>query len=132
MFLDYHIQEGFLFENKKLCLPQGSMRLNIVKELHVGGLGGHFGMDKAAILVKERYFSPSINKEVRTFVEYYRFFQVGKGRSQNTWLYMTLTILERAWEDVNMAFALRLPRMERTHDSRIVFVDRFLEMTCFI
>ena len=40
----------------------------MVKELHSGGLGGDFGIDKTATLVKERYFWPSINKDVRNFL----------------------------------------------------------------
>ena len=58
IFFYYQIQEGFLFKNKQLCIPQGSVRLNLIKELHGGGLGGLFGMDKTATLVKERYFWP--------------------------------------------------------------------------
>ena len=43
--------------------------LNLVKELHIGGLGGHFGIDKVEMLMKGRYFWPNINKDVRKFVE---------------------------------------------------------------
>ena len=68
-YLEYHIQEGFLFKNHQLCIPQGSLRLNLVKELHNGGLGGHFGIDETTVLVKERYCWPSINMDVRKFVE---------------------------------------------------------------
>jgi hypothetical protein len=41
MFLDYHIQEGFLFKNQQLCIPQGSVRLNLIKELHGGVLSSY-------------------------------------------------------------------------------------------
>jgi hypothetical protein len=63
-YLDYHIQEGFLFKNQQLCIPISSIWLNLIKEFHSGGLGGHFGVDKTTTLVKERYFWPSINKHV--------------------------------------------------------------------
>jgi hypothetical protein len=62
-YLDFHIQEGFLFKNQSLCIPWSSLWLNLVRELHSGGLGGHFGIDKTTMLVKERYFWPSINKD---------------------------------------------------------------------
>jgi hypothetical protein len=45
-YLDFHIQEGFLFKNQSLCIPQSSLQLNLVREMHSGGLGGHFGIDK--------------------------------------------------------------------------------------
>jgi len=51
-YLDYHIQEYFLFKNQQLCIPISSIRLNIIKEFHNGGLGGNFGVDKTTNLVK--------------------------------------------------------------------------------
>ena len=58
--------------------------MNLIKELHSGGLGGHFGMNKTATLVKERYFWPKFNKDVQKFVEGCRIFQLAKGTSWNT------------------------------------------------
>jgi hypothetical protein len=34
LYLDFHIQEGFLFKNQSLCIPQSSLQLNLVRELH--------------------------------------------------------------------------------------------------
>lgn len=42
IFLNYHIQEGLLFKNQQLCIPQGLVRLNLIKEQHGGGLARHF------------------------------------------------------------------------------------------
>jgi hypothetical protein len=108
-FLDYHIQEGFLFKNQQLCIPHSSLQLNLIRELHNGGLGGHCGMEKTTTLVKEQYFWPNINKDVRKFVECCRVCQLAKGRSQNTGLYTPLSIPKRPWEDVSMDFILGLP-----------------------
>ena len=49
----FDIQEGFLFKNQSLCLPWSSLCLNLVKKLHSGGFGRHFGVEKATTLVKE-------------------------------------------------------------------------------
>ena len=43
---EYMIQEGFLFKGNQLCIPKCSMRDNLLKEKHSGGLAGHFGHDK--------------------------------------------------------------------------------------
>jgi hypothetical protein len=43
---EYMIQEGLLFMENQLCIPKFSMRDNILKENHSGGLAGHFGHDK--------------------------------------------------------------------------------------
>jgi hypothetical protein len=108
-YLDYHIQHGFLFKNQRLCIPRSSIRLNLIKELHSGGLGGHFGMDKTIALVNYMYFWPNFNKDVRNFVEGCRIFQLAKGKSQNTRLYTPLTVPKGPWEDVSMDFSLGFP-----------------------
>jgi hypothetical protein len=43
---EYVIQEGLLFKGNQLCIPKCSMRENLLKKKHSGGLAGHFGHDK--------------------------------------------------------------------------------------
>ena len=45
-WLDYNLQEGLLFRGGQLCIPDCSMRENIIREKHSGGLAGHFSIDK--------------------------------------------------------------------------------------
>jgi hypothetical protein len=45
-WIEYMIQEGLLFKGNRLCIPKFSMRDNLLKEKHIGGLAGHFGHDK--------------------------------------------------------------------------------------
>ena len=44
--LDFFLQEGLVFKRNQLFIPNLSMRENLIKEKHRGGLGGHFGADK--------------------------------------------------------------------------------------
>ena len=43
---EYLIQDGFLFKGGQLCIPRFSMRDNLLKEKHSGGLVRNFNHDK--------------------------------------------------------------------------------------
>ena len=52
----YFMQDGYLFKGKQLCIPIGSMRENIIRELHNSGLAMHFGKDKTLALIDDKYY----------------------------------------------------------------------------
>jgi hypothetical protein len=59
-WIDYMIQEGLLFRGNHLCIPKCSMRENLLKEKHSGGLAGHFGHDKTFVKLNKSYFWPGM------------------------------------------------------------------------
>jgi hypothetical protein len=131
-WLSYMIQEGLLFKDSKLCIPRCSMRENMIKEKHSGGLSGHFGQDKTFAQINAFYFWPGMQTDVKRFVERCIICQHAKGRSQNAGLYQPLPIPNKPWDSVSMDFVLGLPRTQRGNDSIYVVVDRFSKMTHFI
>ena len=121
-----------MFKDIQLCIPRGSMRLNLIKEKYSGGLARHFGIDKTLSFLKEKYYWPQMYKDVQKFVKSCGVCQVTKGVSQNTSLYTPITIPEKPWTDISMDFVLGLPKKVKGYDSIFVLVDRFSKMAHFI
>jgi hypothetical protein len=59
-WIEYLIQDGLLFKGFQLCIPKCSMRENMLKEKHSGGLAGHFGHEKTFAQLKCSYYWPGI------------------------------------------------------------------------
>jgi hypothetical protein len=69
-----------MFRGNQLCIPNCSMRENLLKEKHSGGLVGHFGHDKTFMKLNESYFWPGMRADVKRFVDRCRICQHSKGR----------------------------------------------------
>jgi hypothetical protein len=128
----YMIQEGLLFRGNQLCIPNCSMRENLLKEKHSGGLVGHSGHDKTFSKLRKSYFWIGMRSEVKRFVDRCRIFQHSKGRKQNVGFYQPLHIPERPWDAIRMDFVFGLPRTQIGCDSIFVVVDIFSKMAHFI
>jgi hypothetical protein len=129
---EYLVQDGLLFKGIQLCIPKCSMRDNLLKEKHIGGLARHFGPDKTFAQLSNSYYWSSMREEVKTFVNKCKICQYAKGRQQNTSLYQPLPILERLWDAISMDFVLGLPRTQKGSDSRFFVVEIFSKMAHFI
>ena len=101
---DYILQDGLLFKDNRLCIPQCSMRENLIQEKHNGGLARNFGIDKIVGQLSHFYFCPRMRSEVEKFVKRCRICQHAKGRSQNTGLYTPLHVPRRPWDSVWILF----------------------------
>jgi hypothetical protein len=112
-WIEYMIQEGLLFRGNQLCIPKCSIRDNLLKEKHSGGLAGHFGHDKTFTQLSNSYYWPSMRTEVIKFVNRCRIYQHAKGKRQNTELYQPLPTPEKPWDAISMDFVLGFPRTQR-------------------
>jgi hypothetical protein len=128
----YMIRYGLLFKGNQLCILKCSMRENLLKEKHSGGLAGHFGHDKTFSKLNGSYFWPGMRTDVKKFVDRCRICHHTKGKRKNTGLYQPLPIPERPWDAMSIDFILGLPRTQRRCDSIFVVVDRFSKMAHFI
>jgi hypothetical protein len=126
------LQDGFLFKNNHLCIPQCSLREAIIKEAHGGGLAGHFGRDKTLTLVQENFTWPKMVRDVLCHVKQCQICHLAKSHKQNTGLYIPLPVPNAPWEDISLDFVVGLPRTQRNKDSIMVVVDRFSKMAHFV
>lgn len=56
--------EGFMFHENKMCVPNCSLRDLLVKESHGGGLTRHFGVAKTLVLLKDHFYWPHMKRDV--------------------------------------------------------------------
>ena len=125
----YVIVNGFLFKNCRLCIPDRSLCLQVICELHCEG---HVGRDRKLQLVTASYFWSTLRRDVERFVVRCGICQASKGHASNVGLYLPLPISSQPWTDISMDFVLDLPRTQRGHHSIFVVVDRFSKMVHFI
>ncbi|KAI5321495.1 hypothetical protein L3X38_030566 [Prunus dulcis] len=83
-YVDFITRDGFLFRGTQLCIPRTSLREFLVWELHGGGLAGHFGKDKTIALVEDRFYLPSLKRDVAHLISQCRTCQLAKARKRNT------------------------------------------------
>ncbi|GJU68375.1 putative nucleotidyltransferase, ribonuclease H [Tanacetum coccineum] len=86
---NFFLHDGFLFKGNQLCIPDSSMRLQIIKELHGEG---HVGHDRTLQLVQASYFWHTMRKEVDRYVKRCHVCQVSKATATNVGLYMPLPV----------------------------------------
>ena len=122
----FMLQDKLLYKNNQLCVPNCSMRENLVQEKHNRGLVGHSGVDKTLGQLSHFYFWPKMKVDVRRYMNKCKVCQHANGRSQNARLYMPLPIPNRAWDSVSMYFFLGLPKTQRGNDSICIVVDRLI------
>jgi hypothetical protein len=61
-WVEYLIQDGLLFKGFHLFIPKCSMRENLLKEKHSGGLVGHFGHEKIFAQLNDSYYWPRMRQ----------------------------------------------------------------------
>ena len=90
-------------------MPKGSIRRLLVKEAHVGGLMGHFGVQKTLDMLQDHFYWPYMKHDVHKFYEQCIVCKHSKSRVMPHSLYSPLLVPEYPWTDLSMDFVLGLP-----------------------
>jgi Integrase zinc binding domain len=67
-YKEFIVKDEYLFYGNRLCISNCSLRRQIIKEVHDGGLSGHFGRDKTVALVQGRFYWPKMTKGVNHYI----------------------------------------------------------------
>ena len=102
------IQEGFLFRGNQLCILNFSMRENLLKEKHSGGLAGHFGHDKTIAKLSESYFWPGMQSKVKNFVDRCSDLPAFKGRKAECRILSAIARTEETMGGDKNGFCIRI------------------------
>jgi hypothetical protein len=68
-WIEYLIQDGLLFKGSQLCILKSSMRDNLLKEKHSGGLAGHFDHDKNYAQLISLHHCPGMRSDMKQIVD---------------------------------------------------------------
>ena len=64
VFGKFYRLDVYLFRENRLCVPNSSMRDLLMREVHGGGLMGHFGVRKTLDVLHEHFFWPKMKRDV--------------------------------------------------------------------
>ena len=63
-YVDFLIENGYLFKVTKIFIPWTSFRDLLIWEMHAYGLAGHLGKDKTIALVEDIFYWPFPKRDV--------------------------------------------------------------------
>ncbi|KAE8655338.1 Detected protein of unknown function [Hibiscus syriacus] len=91
---DFVLHNGYLFRGLQLCIPDCSLRQQIISELHNEG---HFGRDKTLALISSDFYWPKLTSDVAHYVDRCYVCQRSKEVLTNAGLYTPLPVPEAPW-----------------------------------
>ncbi|KAH7621132.1 putative Transposon Ty3-G Gag-Pol polyprotein [Nannochloris sp. 'desiccata'] len=110
----------------QLYIPDvGTLRQDLMAEHHDSLLAGHFGIKKTAALLARSYFWPSMQKDVRNFVQSCERCAESKSSNQKKpGLLQPLPIPTRRFEVITMDFVTALPKTPEGFTTIMIMVDK--------
>ena len=127
-------EHGAIWFEKRICVPQDAdIRKLILQEAHDSPYSIHPGNTKMYLDLRERFWWPSLKREIARYIATCDVCQRVKAEHQRpTGLLQPLPITDWKWDEIGMDFITRLPRTRSGYDSIWVVVDRLTKVAHFI
>ena len=127
----FTIQEGLLFRDHLLYIPEGPCHTQVLRECHNDPLAGHFGVTKTLELISQGYWWPQPWKLVKEYIKSCEVCARSKATHHRPYSFLQpLPCPPRPWASISMDLIIDLPLVNGS-DSVLVVVDRFTKMAHF-
>ncbi|GKA73977.1 putative reverse transcriptase domain-containing protein [Tanacetum coccineum] len=115
-----------LYHRDRIWVPlKGDVRILIMEEAHKSKYSVHPGADKMYYDLKDRYWWPSMKKDIAVYVSRcLTCLKVKAEHQRPSGLLQQPEIPEWKWERIAMDFVTKLPRTSSEHDTIWVIMDR--------
>jgi len=129
---EWMIEEGVVMKERRIYVPEGDLRREVVQLHHDTPVGGHRGKWKTMELVTRNYWWPAVTREVGKYVEGCNACQRYKNRSKApVGKLMPNAIPEKPWSHISADFITKLP-LAQGYNAILVVCNRFSKMAHFI
>src|ERR1041385_141612 len=127
-------EHGAIWFEKRICVPQDiEIRKLILQEAHDSPYAIHPGNTKMYLDLRERFWWPSLKREIAQYFALCDVCQRVKAEHQKpAGLLQPLPIPDWKWDQIGMDFITGLPRTRSGYDSIWVIVDRLTKVAHFI
>jgi len=118
--------KGFYFSKGKIIVPQvGSLRTDIMREMHTPKYAGHMGRDKTEDMLRRTFFWPNLSADVKVFIQSCHQCQINKPSNQKPGgLFTPVEIPKNFFECITTDLITKLPPTKNGRDAIAVFVDK--------
>jgi hypothetical protein len=125
----YHIHNGILYRNHKVCVPKGDLRVSLLHDHHDTPTTGHLGIKKTLGRLSASYHWTAMKSTVKEYVESCDTCQRTKNNTQAPLgLLQPLKPPIERWTSITMDFITPLPKTQNGNTGIFVVVDRLSKL----
>ena len=124
----YFLSDGV----RRLCIPAGLLRLELLKLCHDVPSSGHPGRDRTYSRLARSYYWPRMSQYVKRFVRSCKKGQHSKGDRARQAPLQCLPVPSQPWQDISMDFITGLPVSSSGSNAVLTFIDRLTKQAHFV